>query len=245
MKKFKKIKLRVPRIPENAKIMSLMAIILICAAPALVSIIDDSAQSDHMIAMGSYTEDPTYGVLGLTWKADTPAEADKTISFLAASENDGTNVFVLNALTSKAYFSSINSGIYVDSSDFAAGVSKIILHVDGDVKQIRLVPVVAPYSFASFKQIDDTNTWVLDIDQVMLAKLKANDANGSIQIYVGEDFDGTLSWTSETYAYTTIPYGEIIVGATGVLLLICALFATPYFGLNGGYTGPKPKRRGV
>jgi len=216
--------------------MSLMALILIIGAPALVSVIDDSAQSDHMIAMGSYTEDPTtYGVLSLTWKADTPAEAYKTFSFLAASENDGTNVFVLNALTSKAYFDRINAGIFVDSSDFAAGVSKIILHFDGDVKSIRFIPSAdnLPYSFASFKQIDDTNTWVLDIDQVMLAKLKANDAKGSIQIYVGEDFDGTLSWTSETYASTTIPYGEIIVGATGVLLIVCAILATPWVGTTG------------
>jgi hypothetical protein len=214
--------------------MSLMALILIVGAPALVSVIDDSAQSDHMLTMGSYTEVPDVS-LGLSWKVDTPAEADKTFSFFAASENDGTNIFVLNALTSKAYFDRINTGIFVDSSDFAAGVSKIILHFDGDVTAIRLVPIGdnLPYSHASFKQIDDTNTWVLDIDQVMLAKLKANDANGSIQIYVGEDFDGTLSWTSETYAYTTIPYGEIIVGATGVLLIVCAILATPWVGTTG------------
>ena len=222
------------RLPSNAAVMTMMAVILVCAAPALVSIIDDSAQSDHMIAMGSYTEAPAVP-LSMTWKADTPAEADKTFSFLAASENDGTNVFVLNALTSKAYFIGINTGVYIDSSDFAAGVSRIILNFDGDVKSIRLVPIGEniPYSFALFKQIDDTNTWVLDIDQVMLAKLKANDAKGSIQIYVGEDFDGTLSWTSETYAYTTIPYGEIIIGATGALLLVCAILATPWVSTSG------------
>ncbi len=214
--------------------MTMMAVILVCAAPALVSIIDDSAQSEHMLAMGSYTEAPTVP-LSMTWKADTPAQANKTFSFLAASENDGTNVFVLNALTSKAYFISINTGVYIDSSDFAAGVSRIILNFDGDVNEIRLVPIGEniPYSFALFKQIDDTNTWVLDIDQVMLAKLKANDAKGSIQIYVGEDFDGTLSWTSETYAYTTIPYGEIIIGATGALLIVCAILATPWVSTPG------------
>ncbi len=231
------------RLPGNAVVMSMMAVILLCGAPALISIIDDNAQSEHMIAMGSYTEAPTLGI-GLGWKADTPAEADKTLSFLAASENDGTNVFVLNSLTSKAYLDRINTGVYVDSSDFAAGVSKIILHFDGDVKSIRFVPHAEniPYSYANFKQIDDTNTWVLDIDQVMLAKLKSNDANGNIQIYVGEDFDGTLSWTSETYAYTTIPYGEIIIGGTGVLLMVCALLATPWYGLSG-YTGRKITRR--
>lgn len=213
----------------------MMAVILVCAAPALVSIIDDSAQSEHMISMGSYTEAPTYGVQSLGWKVDTPAEVNKTFSFLAASENDGTNVFVLNALTSKAYFDHISSGIYIDNSDFAAGVSKIILHVDGDIKYIRFSPVGEniPYSFVYFKKIGDTNTFVLDIDQVMLAKLKANDAKGSIQIYVGEDFDGTLSWTSETYAYTTIPYGEIIIGATGALLIVCAILATPWVSTSG------------
>ena len=231
-----------PPVPGQVKLLSLLAIVLVCAAPALVSIIDDSAQSDHMIAMGSYTEGETAG-LSLSWKAETPADADKTFSFLSASQNDGTNVFILNNLTSKAYFNSINTGVYIANSDFDAGVSKIVLNIEGDVKSIRLVPLGdgLPYSFVNFKQIMTTdalgneigtNSWVLELDQIMLTKLKANDAVGSIQIYVGDDFDGTLSWTSETYASTTIAYGEIIIGATGALLCFCALMATPWFGIG-------------
>jgi len=231
------------RLPSNAVVMSMMAVILVCAAPAVVSLIDDSMQSEQMVAMGSYT-DVTKEGLGLKWDINTPEEAVKSFSFIPASENEGTNVFILNDISSKDYMESINSGVYIDSADFEAGVSKIILNFDGDVSLIRFVPVIkdAPYSFVNFTQImttDElgneigTNSWEIELDQVMLTKLRANDANASLQIYVGDDFDGTLTWTSETYRFTTIAYGEMIIGATGVLLLICALLATPWLSTSG------------
>lgn len=240
LKKLKRLK--PPPVPGQVKLLSLLAIVLVCGAPALVSVIDDSMQSEQMLAMGSYTEGETLG-LSLSWETNTPEDAVKSFSFMPASENDGTNVFVLDAISSKDYMVSINSGVYIDSADFDAGVSKIVLNFDGDVSSIRFVPMIAdvPYSFVNFTQImttDElgneigTNSWELELDQVMLTKLRANDANGSLQIYVGDDFDGTLTWTSETYRYTTIAYGEIIIGATGALLCFCALMATPWFGIG-------------
>jgi hypothetical protein len=243
----KKLKrLKPPPVPGQVKLLSLLAIVLVCGAPALVSVIDDSMQSEQMVAMGSYTEAKTIEgetfPLSLKWDTDTPEEAVKSFSFIPASENDGTNVFVLNAISSKDYMVSINTGVYIDSADFEAGVSKIVLNFVGDVSSIRFVPLIdGTYSFVNFTQImttDElgneigTNSWELELDQVMLTKLRANDARASLQIYVGDDFDGTLTWTSETYRYTTIAYGEIIIGATGALLCFCALMATPWFGIG-------------
>jgi hypothetical protein len=243
MAKIKNKVKKVFRLPSNAVVMSLMAVILVCAAPAVVSMIDDSMESEHMVAMGSYTEAETPG-LGLMWDTDTPEEAVKSFSFIPASENEGTNVFVLDAISSKEFMYSINSGVLIDNADFEAGVSKIVLNFDGDVSSIRFVPIIegAPYSFVLFTQImttDElgneigTNSWELELDQIMLTKLRSNGANASLQIYVGDDFDGTLTWTSETYKFTTIPYGEMIIGATGVMLLVCAILATPWFSTSG------------
>ncbi|MFA7161622.1 MAG: hypothetical protein WC083_03515, partial [Candidatus Methanomethylophilaceae archaeon] len=59
------------KLPSQVVAFSLVACLVVVGAPALVSIIDDSAQSDHMIAMGSYTEGETLG-LGLKWDTSTP-----------------------------------------------------------------------------------------------------------------------------------------------------------------------------
>lgn len=108
LKKLKRLK--PPPVPGQVKLLSLLAIVLVCGAPALVSVIDDSMQSEQMLAMGSYTEGETLG-LGLKWDTDTPEDAVKSFSFMPASENDGTNVFVLDAISSKDYMTSINSGV--------------------------------------------------------------------------------------------------------------------------------------
>jgi len=247
----KKINLKKPKIPSNARLMSLMAIILICAAPALVSVIDDSAQSDHMIAMGPYVESDLANPR-ITFNEDMPSGADGTFSYIPGSANNGTHVFTMNTPANKIYAKSF-LGFVIDNSIFDVGVSRIVLNFSGtdvtDVRFLTLIPGSA-YSAVPFVEILDadgvgTNSFVCDIDSYSLAKIKSNDISPSINIVFDDGFSGSFEMTSETYAFTTIPYGEIIVGATGALLLICALFATPYFGLNGGYTGPKPKRRGA
>lgn len=227
------------RLPSNAAVMTMMAVILVCAAPALVSIIDDSAQSDHMIAMGSYTEDD----LSAPWvrkMADAPADADMTFSYIPSSDNNGTHVFTLNDLANKAHVSVID-GIKIDSAVFDAGVSRIVLNFSGtDVDSVRLVTTIpgGTYSFVWFTEVLDadgigTNSFVCDLDSYQLTKIKANDLSPGIAIAFDGGFSGVFEMTSETYASTTIPYGEIIIGATGALLIICAILATPWVSTSG------------
>lgn len=227
--------------------MSLMALILICAAPALVSVIDDKTTSEQMISMGSFAEADS----SAPWvrkTVDAPADADMTFSYLT---DNGSHVFTLNTVASKSFVSAVE-GIKIDNSEFDAGVSRIVLHFAGsDVASVRLVTSIpgGAYSYIAFKEVLDadgvgTNSFVCDIDSYNLTKIKANDISPAIAISFTDGFSGMFEMTSETFASTMIPYGEIIVGAAGALLLICAIFATPWFGM-GGYTGSKPKRRGA
>jgi len=231
--------IRAFRAPSAPVVMSLMALILIIGAPALVSMIDDSAQSEHMIPLGSYTEDD----LSAPWvrkMVDAPADADMTFSYISGADNGGTHVFTLNTLANKAYVNAIE-GIKIDNSVFDGGVSRVILSFDGsDVLDVRLVTSIPgeSYSYVRFVEILDadgvgTNVFVCDLDSYQLTKIKANDLSPGIAIGFNGGFSGVFEMTSETYASTTIPYGEIIVGATGVLLIVCAILATPWVGTTG------------
>lgn len=236
MKKFKKIKLRVPRIPENAKIMSLMAIILICAAPALVSIIDDSdTQVMHTADGFKFVDRGTDNLFVQNWESETPENLIKTYT----TSEIGSFIFSFDSSAASDYVR-----VYeIRNLDFDEGLTKIDISVSEPISSIRLK--VDNIMFYVFEGVSDTD-FSLDVDQIAALNLTSGDSV-SILIYTLAEYDygPGIIVDATTYYGTTIPYGEIIVGATGALLLICALFATPYFGLNGGYTGPKSKRRGV
>ena len=244
MKKFKKIKLRVPRIPENAKIMSLMAIILICAAPALVSVIDADSSStsyDSPIVM------PPRALSDIGFVADTPEEIVRTYSTL---DYDGGYSTALDRTASAKYLA-YESVVFDKTEDMR--FDKIVISVDGVIKNIQFT-----YVYNGLKVYAGLFTPVLDasgastgVYEYVVSSLHQTRilSDGCTKIGYGITFlpdNSLISWSVdyEFYSNVSIPYGEIIIGATGALLLICALFATPYFGL-GGYTGPKSKRRGV
>ena len=236
------------RLPGNAVVMSMMAVILVCGAPAVVALIDDSMQSEEMISLGSYAEDdlstPRVNKMG-----DAPEVLDMSFSYIPGSANNGTHVFTLNTFENKTYVSSV-AGFGIDNSVFDAGVSRIVLNFSGsDIDRVRLNTSIPGGSTTTvqFVEILDadgvgTNSWVCDIDSYNLAKIKANDFSPYIFIGFNGNFSGGFEMTSEMYKSTTIPYGEMIIGATGVLLLVCALLATPWYGLSG-YTGRRITRR--
>ena len=241
MKKFKKIKLRVPRIPENAKIMSLLAIILVCAAPALVSVIDEKATFDT-----TYEKDiqaiPTGIEARLSWSADTPESTDKTFAILV---EDNVITVALTTPASKAYVSSLT--IYGFDPAIINGLVKLSLISDIEAKPLMTTMIGDVYKQFSFEAIDGVDGGYSytpsSYDRVLIG---GGDSTDLVFKYFGAALQESSIYTVSVVAEygTAIHYGEIIVGATGALLLICALFATPFFGL-GGYTGPKSKRRGA
>ncbi len=248
MKKFKKIKLRVPRIPENAKIMSLMAIILICAAPALVSVIDDSMSSQVMTKNIPFEDEDN---LAITY-VDTSGvwQTGAKLASLYPSMNDGSYFYTVSNPEDAASVRMIS--IHSVAPTEIPNFDRMTITIDGDQPTSSYFSVNSSTSPTTHPRhniyaIESApGVWVIDADSIDRAKLGASqyDTWSLMIIYDGGLTTGS-SVTVETYTASTIAYGEIIVGATGALLLICALFATPYFGLNGGYTGPKPKRRGA
>ena len=240
MKKFKKIKLRVPRIPENAKIMSLMAIILICAAPALVSTIDDKASASFESQIDGLAELDNF-------KIYVGSDADITERTLSSINTDGSYTV---ALDTPATASTV---IYYTFDNFSksamADVTKIVLTFDTDkIEEIRFIFGGIWNRFENVADADGnpTTTWTYELSSIDKARIQSDVGFIGIRVlFALGDAPAALTMDYETFGASSIAYGEIIVGATGALLLICALFATPYFGLNGGYTGPKPKRRGA
>lgn len=240
---------RVIRPPSNAVVMSLMAIVLLVGAPALISVIDDSIQSEQKISLGSYAVEDEDREPFIKKMPDAPEDVDLSFSYIPGFDNNGTHVFTLNTLANKTYLSVVTMP-KIDNSVFDAGVSRIVLNFSGSVPNEVLLKTTVPegaYSHVRFVEILDadgvgTNSWVCDIDSYSLAKIKANDISPNISISFNGESSGVFEMTSETYKFTTIPYGEIIIGMTGGLLLICALFATPFFGV-GGITKKNKNRR--
>lgn len=220
--------------------MSLMALILIIGAPALVSVIDDSMESDHLVPMGAYVPYEN-AELGLTAISDAP-EFDRTYAYLPAADNNGTNVLIMNTTSDGKYVDTV-SGNRLANSNFDNGVTRIVINVEsGDIKGVYLAHTNddgSAWGINNFDPVLDelgnrTGTYILDIDQIILAKIRANESNPSVSFKIDSaEFDGVLSWTSDVYSSTTIAYGEIIVGATGVLLIVCAILATPWVGTTG------------
>ena len=219
--------------------MSLMAIILICAAPALVSVIDEKATFDM-----TYEKDmqaiPTGINANLKWSADTPESTDKTFAVLV---EDNVITVVLTTPASNAYLTAMT--IYGFDPAIIDGLVKLSLISDIEAKPFMSTMLGGVYKqFHVFQAIDGGYSYApSSYDRALIGNGNSEDLAFN---YNGAALHESSIYTVSVVAEygTAIHYGEIIVGATGALLLICALFATPFFGL-GGYTGPKSKRRGA
>lgn len=217
--------------------MSLMAIILICAAPALVSSIDDSTTYSYDSVVPGNQEILKQFV---AFDAETPVDVVKTYSSVVS---DTGLIGVLDSTAAADYIRYID--YKYDSSLIPTFDSMVVTSTDFQTVYLTMVYNGVTQNVGTFDRVSD-GEYVYILDSVEKVKLQSDKCT---EIGLKGKFidDATDNWTVDIGYATTeyIPYGEIIVGATGALLLICALFATPYFGLNGGYTGPKSKRRGA
>lgn len=223
---------RAIRPPSNAVVMSMMAVILVCAAPALVSIIDDSDKTIIHTADGLNFKDSDISNYSIPfWKSDTPVDLVKTY----AASDIGSIVYSFDSPEASDYVR-----VYeIRNLDFSdKGLTKIDVSVSEPIDSIRLK--VDSMIFYDFAKISDTD-YSLDVNQITALNLASGD-RVAVLIYTLAEYDYGSGFVvdSSTYYGTTIAYGEIIIGGTGVLLMVCALLATPWFGV-GGIT--KKKRR--
>lgn len=226
--------LKPPKVPDRVKLLSLLAIVLVVGAPALISTIDDSMSDVYYTAVDS---PDSLGDPYLFKIAATPPDTEIKYSLLSADENDGTNVFLLNDVSKGQYIGRMELAKF-DNTLFDNKVSKIIINLEGtDFKKLYLsVSGVGATYFLNFENVVEagipTDTYILELSSLDLVKLKNPDVTIKPMVSFDDgEFSGIISWDFTTYTSNTIAYGEIIIGATGAILLLCALFATPYFGV--------------
>lgn len=217
------------RLPSNAVIMSMMALMLIIGAPALVSAIDDEAATDV-----HYEKDIQVVSAGLDatlkWSADTPAETDKTFSVLV---EDNTIIIALTTPASKAYITSLQI-FNIDSATIDGLVSLDVVS-DFNIKPYISTNVGGVYKqFHNFEATATSGGFSYSPSSYDRVLLSSDDCFGFAIDFNGAFLDSSIYTVTITAEYgTTIPYGEIIIGVTGVLLIVCAILATPWFSMNG------------
>lgn len=234
MKKVKNEIKRAFRLPGNAAVMTMMAVILVCAAPALVSIIDDSYT-------GSFEFESDLSVKSLddleisSHQPTKVNDVNTTDGEKATIIRDGNSYSVVHAVTGSYGW------IYIkdfDNTMVKDGVSKIVVTTSSPMKvDIRFYNGAASDIFSLSR--DDTNTvHTLELSSVDIVKIRSYPVDAMDVIVWGAAVDhpfdeAVTTVTVSAYGNVMIPYGEIIIGATGALLLVCAILATPWVSTSG------------
>jgi len=231
--------IRAFRTPSAPVVMSLMALILVIAAPALVSSIDDSYNQDILVTNTLVAADDTGLSASIYWNTSTPVDTDKTYSTLI----DGNNVsYALSSASSKQYV-----GLYkllnIDPSVFSS-ISKLTINTSVDLHPMSRAQLTtdagATIPMYGFTGIFDANNILVGYEKEFSSYEKTLISGSNIKS-VGILLQILTDGTASEYAQfeinpeigTTIPYAEIIVGATGALLIVCAILATPWVGTTG------------
>lgn len=216
------------------KLLSLLAIVLVVGAPALVSIIDDSMSSQVMTKNVPFEDEDN---LAITY-IDTSNvwQPGSKLASLYPSMNDGAYFYTssnpADAATVKSV--SIHSVRPTDVPTF----NRMTITVEGDEPTSLYLSVNSTTSSTTHPRYNidaiesNPGVWVIDADSIDRAKLGASqyDTWSIFLTYTGGLTTGSTV-TVETYTASTIAYGEIIIGLSGIVLMLCALFATPWFGV--------------
>lgn len=207
------------------KLLSLLAIVLVVGAPALVSIIDDSVNQEYDLLQVPDYKDPL-----LIYPNNTRMQGE-----VVPSSDLGVEIIrddnTITVLSDTPGYSGVLS-IYLFNKSIIANTSKIVIKSaeyssifleagDHDVYGIYDSDM-HQYVFA-LSSIDRHYIMSTDSDYFGI-----NIVNTSAS---GNTYSAVESLTIEIYGSVPIPYAEIIVGLSGIVLMLCALFATPWFGV--------------
>lgn len=228
---------RIIKPPSQAVVLSIMACILIVGAPALVSMIDES-----------YTEEYTYeGVFFDDEVKVSPYGNTETVTLTVISDENNLKVSVdqhtLADTISQLIVKNIDPNVF-------ANMGELVIYTDvqltNDWTRVKMTNGgIVTSALLITETITNEDNELVGYKYVptvhQLIKLKNADyIEMSIQI-PEESRSMFYDFDFIPYYSDVINYGEIIIGFTGAVLILCALFATPYFGL-GGITA-KSRRR--
>lgn len=233
MKKVKNEIKRAFRLPGNAAVMTMMAVILVCAAPALVSIVDDSYNEVYDVETIILEKDLEINNFVRTSIGGVSSTAD--FSYVAASVNGGVHIMTLEDpadITDVVFYRFAD----LDFSSLVGGASKISVVTESAPANIRFGALSGDNSSTLFSvslvqsEVDPT-VWSVDLTQIQMAQLRSGIV-GSVFFDVYAD-TVYVDLGISTFEGVVLPYGEIIIGATGALLLVCAILATPWVSTSG------------
>ena len=233
MKKVKNEIKRAFRLPGNAAVMTMMAVILVCAAPALVSIVDDSYNEVYDAETIILEKDLEINNFVRTSIGGVSSTAD--FSYVAASVNGGVHIMTLEDpadITDVVFYRFAD----LDFSSLVGGASKISVVTESAPANIRFGAMSRDNSSTLFSvslvqsEVDPT-VWSVDLTQIQMAQLRSGIV-GSVFFDVYAD-TVYVDLGISTFKGIVLPYGEIIIGATGALLLVCAILATPWVSTSG------------
>lgn len=221
LKKLKRLK--PPPVPGQVKLLSLLAIVLVCAAPALVSVIDDTVNEQYDMPLSpDFDELKLYPnnmrfegepVTGVGDDFDIIGE-DNVISILSPAIGY-SGVFTIS-LMEKAIVKDVSKIVITTSEHGGMSIGSGNYFVpgiyDADLGQ---------YTFTLSS---------IDKHHIMQSSSDFLSINAAKKFVDDRSFELVETYIIEVYGSVMIPYDEIIIGATGALLLICALLATPWFG---------------
>ncbi len=216
------------RLPGNAAVMSMMAVILVCAAPALVSIIDDSVNQEYDTPLV-----PNYMDSVLIYPNNTRIQGE-----VVASSDLGVSIIrednVISILSDTPGYSGVLTIFFMDKA-VISDTTKIVIGSSSEYSSISIDagdhdvhgvydPETQEYTF-TLSSIDRHYIMSTDSDFVSI--------NVTNTVASGKTYSAVETISVEVYGSVMIPYAEIIIGATGALLLICALLATPWVSTSG------------
>lgn len=205
------------RLPSNAVVMSMMAVILVCAAPALVSVIDDTLSYEH------------------TYEADLDPDL-----YTAVARATGVTPLSLSYVVDPVD-SSIVTFVFPAGSDPSeytyVQISNEMKVFDGDVRNLKFTVTGVPTSVYVNGVKGSDNSYfatlsdgVFSTDVTTVDNARLTDSPFTFQVH---GFEESFTVDIDVEKSTSIAYGEIIIGATGALLLICAILATPWMSTAG------------
>jgi len=224
LKKLKRLK--PPPVPGQVKLLSLLAIVLVCAAPALVSVLDDTVNQQYDMPLTVDFTDPLIYPNNTRLQGD-PVEATDLGVDIITEDN------VITILSSTPGYTGILSIFMIDKA-VVKDASKILITSSSEYSSLYIEagdhdvygtydPDLGQYTF-SLSSID--RNYIMQTESDYLGINAVNTSSS------GRTFAAVETLTIDVYGSVMIPYAEIIIGATGALLLICALMATPWFGIG-------------
>ena len=225
------------KLPSQVVALSLVACLVVVGAPALVSIIDDSVNQNYDILQAPDYRDPLAiypNNVRIQGEVVSPSDLgveiirdDNMITIL--SDTPGYSGILSISLLDKSIITSASKIVIKSSTEY----SGIFLEAgDHDVFGIY-DPDMHQYEFA-LSSIDRHYIMSTDSDYLFVNLINTSAS--------GKTFSAVETVSIEIYGSIMIPYAEIIIGLSGIVLMLCALFATPWFGFKG-YTGKKFWRR--